>query len=223
MAVFLLFLILVVLLYATGLLPGVMKFISGFFACILLFVAAGLYGWPMVIGGFVAAIAIAAFGVWLSIFSSNRSPRDSSKPNDIHRQIEKANAEEKRKRDYREAEKQRIIQEQIDETDSIPAFRSSPPPAKAPVNEFEKPLEVVFNYQDQRDPAPRKQHVSIQRVSTKSGRVFFKALCLKSGSMKMFMVDRINGDIASSTNGKLVSPRDYTRADALRVAFLQLI
>jgi len=119
MVVLLLFLILVVLLYATGLLPGVMKVISGFFACILLFVAAGIYGWPTVMGGFAAAIAIAAFGVWLSVFNSSHSRRASYSDNDIHRQIEKANADQKRRREEKELEKQRRIEEQVSRTESI--------------------------------------------------------------------------------------------------------
>lgn len=119
MIVFLLFLILVVLLYATGLLPGVMKIVSGFFACVLLFVAAGLYGWPMVIGGFAAAIALAGFGVWLSVFSSSSGRLENSNHSDIHRQLERANAEQKRKREDRESEKQRRIEEQVSRTDSI--------------------------------------------------------------------------------------------------------
>lgn len=223
MVVFLLFLILVVLLYATGLLPGVMKIISGFFACVLLFVAAGLYGWPMVIGGFATAIALAGFGVWLSAFSSSPGRRANSNHSDIHRQLERANAEQKRKREEREHEKQRVMQEQIDATASIPAFQPSPPVPKTSVGDFENPVEVFFNYQDQRDPAPRKQYVSIQRVSTKDGRVFLKAQCLKSSSMKMFMVDRIKGDIASTVNGQLVSPRDYTRVEDLRGAIFKLL
>ena len=118
MVVLLLFLILVVLLYATGLLPGVMKVISGFFACILL-LAAGIYGWPTVMGGFAAAIAIAAFGVWLSVFNSSHSRRASYSDNDIHRQIEKANADQKRRREEKESEKQRRIEEQVSRTESI--------------------------------------------------------------------------------------------------------
>lgn len=119
MVVLLLFLILVVLLYATGLLPGVMKVISGFFACILLFVAAGIYGWPTVMGGFAAAIAIAAFGVWLSVFNSSHSRRASYSDNDIHRQIEKANADQKRRREEKALEKKRRIEEQVSRTESI--------------------------------------------------------------------------------------------------------
>lgn len=218
MAVFLLFLILVVLLYATGLLPGVMKVISGLFACILLFVAAGMYGWPMVIGGFSAAIALAGLAVWLSIYSSSRIGRINT--DDIHRQVAKANADEKRNRDYREAEKQRIIQEQINATDSV---GSSPAASKMSDGDFEKPLEVVFSYQDQRDSVPRKQHVNIQRVSAKGDRVFFKAVCMKSGSTKMFMVDRIDGYITSSANGHLMNPIDYKQAKAFRNALLQLM
>lgn len=114
----LLFLILVVLLYATGLLPGIMKAISGFLALVLVLFAASAYGWPLVIGGFVAAIALAAFGVWLADFSSSHSVKARSNRNNVHRQLEKINAEEKRKRE-REFEKQKAIQEQVDRTDSI--------------------------------------------------------------------------------------------------------
>lgn len=116
---FLLFAILVVLLYAIGLLPGIIKAISAFIALILVLFAAGVYGWPIVIGGFVAAIALAAFGVWLADITSSRSRQIRSNRNDIHSQLAKVNAEENRKKGARETEKQSAIQEQVDRTNSI--------------------------------------------------------------------------------------------------------
>jgi len=219
MVVFLLFLILVVLLYATKLLPGVMKVISGFLALFLLLLGVSLYGWLEVLGVFFGALAIVGLGVWLSVFSSNQSKKKRFDQDDIHRQLEKVNAEEKLKR---EAEKSDPAPPDLP-AQPMPAARPSKPIAKPMADDLEQPVEVFFSYQGQSDPAPRKQHVSIQRISTKGGRVFLKAQCLKSGSMKMFMVDRIKGHIASSGNGQQVNPADYTRIEALRGALLQLV
>lgn len=116
-----------------------------------------------------------------------------------------------------------------------PSVTSTPQPAKpspspAPsksestwaANDFDEPIEVLFKYQGERDSAPKERHVQIERVSTKGGRVFLKGMCLKSQGMKMFMVDRIKGDIVSPITGELVRPSDHTRVEILREALQAL-
>lgn len=116
-----------------------------------------------------------------------------------------------------------------------PSVTSTPQPAKpspspAPsksestwaANDFDEPIEVLFKYQGERDAAPKERHVQIERVSTKGGRVFLKGMCLKSQGMKMFMVDRIKGDIVSPITGELVRPSDHTRVEILREALQAL-
>jgi len=117
MVAFLLFLILVVLLYATGLLPGVIKVIAGVLAIALVLFAAALFGWPLVIGGFVAALVVAGAGVWLTFSIASKKGQESD--SDRQRRIDKSHAELKQMRDEKEAAKQRAIQEQVSITNSI--------------------------------------------------------------------------------------------------------
>ncbi|RUR26847.1 hypothetical protein ELY33_17210 [Vreelandella andesensis] len=93
-----LFLILVLLIYATGLLPGVMKFISGFFALVIVAFSAAAFGWPTVIAGFVAAVALAFIALWLVGRNVNRPIAVKSNHTDIHQQLEKVNKEERQRR-----------------------------------------------------------------------------------------------------------------------------
>jgi len=116
--------------------------------------------------------------------------------------------------------------------------KSTPPPekpvppvnAKSPSkgepawasNDFEKPVEVRFKYQGERDQTPKERHVQIERVSSKGGRIFLKGMCLESMGMKMFMVDRMVGEIVSPVTGELLNPREHTKVDDLRQAIALL-
>ncbi|ATH77802.1 hypothetical protein CLM76_09440 [Vreelandella venusta] len=225
MIAFLLFLILVVLLYSVGLLPGVMKFLSGLFALILVFVAIGLYGLPAVVGAVVAALLVAVFGIlvtfWWVSSSSKIGRVAKSHRGDLERQLAKINAEQAQKRKAKE-EAQKVSEPTPVASPPVTTTRSAPPADKPMPGELERPVEVRFSYRGQRDSAPKQQHVSIQRVSTQGGRVFLKALCLQSGAVKMFMVDRIKGDIASASKEEQVNPQDHTRVEALRAALAAL-
>lgn len=121
MMIFLLFVILVVLLYAVGLLPRVIKAISGLFALILLTYTAAVYGWLVVAGIFIGAVSLAIFGAWMTYLVYGWNRRFSAKRDEAQRQQTMRDAEEKEKKKQkdREFEKQRIIQAQIDSTNSI--------------------------------------------------------------------------------------------------------
>ena len=83
-------------------------------------------------------------------------------------------------------------------------------------------MEVIFYYQGERDRVPQERHVSICRVSVKSGRIFFKGMCLSSHGLKMFMLDRIQGDMTSLVTGELLSPHQFRSVDELRKALVSL-
>ncbi|RTR01937.1 hypothetical protein [Halomonas nitroreducens] len=72
--VILLFAILLVLLYATGLLPGVLKAVA-FLPGVLLVVYLGIvYGWGVVAAGVAGAVLLAALSVYLTLRVANREP-----------------------------------------------------------------------------------------------------------------------------------------------------
>ncbi|UTD54915.1 hypothetical protein [Halomonas sp. MS1] len=89
-------------------------------------------------------------------------------------------------------------------------------------SDFEKPVEVRFKYQGERDQKPKDRHVQIERVSSKGGRIVLKGMCLESMGMKMFMVDRMVGEIVSPVTGELLNPHEYMRLDDLRKAIALL-
>lgn len=92
-----LFLILVVLVYAVGLLPGVMKLIAGVVMLVGLSFSASLYGWATVFGAFFAAIVTAATVFWLIDFS-RPAQRNEAGRSAMNAELDKINAEQGRRR-----------------------------------------------------------------------------------------------------------------------------
>ncbi|WP_110644161.1 hypothetical protein [Salinicola sp. CPA57] len=116
MVVFLLFAILLVLLIATGLLPGAMKVLSVFFVVLMVTFIGVTHGWLVVLGGGAVVLLIAAGSVFMAFRDIEKKHRIKEPPKvDIQKQLDRINAEQREKA----ARKEAAIRAQVEAVDKL--------------------------------------------------------------------------------------------------------